>query len=165
MNVEPAEWSVVTPLLVGHLSPGVWRADDVQIHPATMAEVAADVGWTVRHGRLPVGDDKAAYITALAALGGAPSYVRGNWDSLADGLTDLAGDGPTLLVVESPEPTSFDGMAVEILDEACRWWDEQRRPIHVVWFGTVDAPSLTAVGPLRAIRADRGARTGKTPDR
>lgn len=161
----PPEWGAVAPLLVGHLSPGVWRADGLAITPDALAAAAEGLGWTTTSGRLPATEDKAAYITALAQLAQAPSYVRGNWDSLADGLTDIAGTDATMLIVETTQPSSFDSMAVDILDEACRDWAGLGRSVQVAWFGPIAAPSLGHVGSLRAIRSDPAARTGRTPDR
>lgn len=117
-----------------------------------LATLAEGLGWDVKHGHLDPTNDKAAYITKLGSIAGVPSYVRPNWDALADGLKDTSIERRRLLVIETNHPTPFDATAVEILNEAVTFWAKHNRIMQVVWFGPVEAPELDQVDPVRRSR-------------
>jgi len=114
--------------------------------------LAQGLGWDLRHGRIDTVDDKPAYLARLGSIAGVPSYVRANWDSLADGLRDTDITRRRLLVIETDVPTPFDATAIDILNEAVTFWSSHGQTMQVVWFGPVQAPDLDQVNPNRRSR-------------
>jgi hypothetical protein len=148
-------------LLTGRLAPGVWRVDE---EPSGIESLAAGLGWTVR--RFSTDEDKGRLIGAVADAAGAPSYVRGNWDSIADGLKDIEPPaGGRLLLLAETSGTAHDQILTDILDEACAFLSRFDVHLQVLWVGPGEAPHLTAVDPIRANRPGRTARTGRMPAR
>jgi len=137
-------------LVTGRLAPGVWRTDPGARDE--LATLASGLGWNVRSGAIPVIDDKQAYITALAEILDAPSYVRSNWDSLADGLRDVVLDRHALWLIEPAGASSFDAVAQGVLEDTIDFWERNGRLVTVVWFGALQAPQLDDVDPPRRSR-------------
>lgn len=147
-------------LLTGRLAPGVWRVDE---EPDGIDSLATGLGWTVR--RFRTDEDKGRLISAVADAAGTPSYVRGNWDSIADGLKDIEPAGGRLLLLAETSGTAHDPILTDILDEACAFLSRFDVHLQVLWVGPGAAPQLTAVDPIRANRSGRTARTGRMPAR
>jgi len=149
-------------LLTDRLAPGVWRLDH---EPNGLGALAAGLGWTVRQFR--VVDDKAELISALGTAVGVPDHVRGNWDSLADGLTDIAWDSERRLLVVA-DRTVADEPAVDgaetgahvvvltsVLNDAAAYWNRHGAVFQVVWIGEGSAPQLADVEPISVRRSER----------
>lgn len=139
-------------LLTDRLAPGVWHIDPNVADPAAIEELADGLGWDVRH--FSPDDDKAATIRDVCDAAGAPGYVRSNWDSLEDGLRDIARprNDRLLLIADSSTATAFDDVVIDILDNTARFWDRYGIRIVVVWVGPGSGPRLDAVAPVRASR-------------
>lgn len=136
---------------VGRLAPGVWRGGSTS--PADLVSLAEGLGWSVRQGTIDHTDDKAVYLTQLGAIAGVPSYVRSNWDSMADGLRDTGIMGRRLVVIETSAAMPFDSTAIGVLNEAVAFWARQNATMQVVWFGPVAAPALDGVDPVKRSRS------------
>lgn len=141
-------------LVTGRLAPGVWRGGAMSA--AELTSLAEGLGWPVRGGVITATEDKANYLTQLGLIAGVPDYVRPNWDSLADGLTDTDIRTRQLLVIQTDVPTAFDAIAVDVLSEASTFWAKHGSTMQVVWFGPVDAPALDDIDPERRSRSRRG---------
>ena len=141
-------------LVTGRLAPGVWRGGSMP--SSDLAALADGLGWPVRRGEISTTDDKATYLEQLGTIAGVPAYVRHNWDSLADGLTDTGISSRRLLVIETSSPMPFDAIAIEVLEDAIRFWAKQGATMQVAWFGPVTAPALDDVDPVRLSRRSPG---------
>lgn len=137
-------------MVTGRLAPGVWRGGSMS--STDLTTLAEGLGWVVRRGQIDATEVKADYLAQLGTIAGVPSYVRSNWDSLADGLRDTGIETRRLLAIEAILPTPFDATAIEILDEAVTFWHAQGKTMQVVWFGPVDAPDLDEIDPIRRSR-------------
>lgn len=97
---------------------------------------ARDAGIQVHRVDLAGCDGKAALLVALAQALEFPGGMGGNWDALADGLSDLGWLQPAparaLLIDEAGSLLDADQQAfdtlVEILEEACADWRETGAP-------------------------------------
>ena len=149
-------------LLTDRLVPGVWRVEEP---PPGLDDLATGLGWAV--ATVSADTDKAGLIGDVSAALGAPDYVRANWDSLADGLTDLTPPpGRRLLVVVDAPHETRDGLVLsDILADTIAFWWPEGVVMQVLWIGPGAAPLLDDVDPIRADRLGRTARTGRTPDR
>ncbi len=139
----------VLALLSGRLAPGVWSSSAT---PTDVEDLAVGLGWTVHSVRTC--GDKTQLLTDLGRAVGVPSYVRPNWDSLADGLRDisLAPGARHLVVVDAPDPTPLDVTMIEILDEAATFWRRFDATFQVIWIGSAAAPRLDQIDPIKASR-------------
>ncbi|MEU9035456.1 barstar family protein [Streptomyces sp. NPDC048352] len=105
--------------------------DPQPLAPALAA--AEEAGWSVVRLDLDGVRSKAALMRRCARTLGAPQWFGGNWDALADVLTDLSWlpDAPgRLLAVTSwrgyaaERPDDWDTLR-EVLEEAAGFWREQ----------------------------------------
>ncbi|MEU3726174.1 barstar family protein [Streptomyces sp. NPDC031705] len=105
--------------------------DPQPLAPALAA--AEEAGWSVVRLDLDGVRSKAALMRRCARILGAPQWFGGNWDALADVLTDLSWlpDAPgRLLAVTSwrgyaaERPDDWDTLR-EVLEEAAGFWREQ----------------------------------------
>ncbi len=144
----------VLALLTGRLAPGVWHLDPDadEADPTTIARLADGLGWDVRP--FIVAPDKADLIDAVGEAARVPSYVRSNWDSLEDGLRDIAPprNDRLLLIADAPTVTAVGDVLIEILDGIARFWHGHGVRVCVVWIGPGPGPRLDAVSPIRASR-------------
>ncbi len=137
-------------LVLGRLAPGVWRGGTQT--SGELVRLAESLGWDVRSGTLDAPDDKTGYLESLGTIAEVPAHVRPNWDAMADGFRDLSFDRRLLLVIDAPSLSAFDGIAVEILDEAVTFWAAHGATLQVVWSGPIQAPGLDDVDPVKRSR-------------
>ena len=94
-----------------------------------MADAAWRAGFLISHVPLAGVADKTGLLAAFASGLGFPPGIGGNWDSLADALSDLSWldsqahalliDGAAQLRAQAPDVLA---PAIEIIDEAAAHW-------------------------------------------
>ncbi|KUL35138.1 hypothetical protein ADL22_27870 [Streptomyces sp. NRRL F-4489] len=104
---------------------------------------ARDAGWHAAALDLTGAADKAAFMDRCAAALELPGYFGGNWDALADCLTDLSwwppGRGRLLVVTGWQEyaaaaPEDW-GVVEEVLADAVAYWRETATPLALIMAG------------------------------
>jgi hypothetical protein len=111
-------------LLAGRRPAGVYRWD-AHARTGDVAHTVEHAGWRFVHLDTVRVEDKQGFLEQIQAAYGLPDRLGGNFDALADALTDVRHEQGTVTLWEgwSPfaraQPRDF-GTALAVLGERCR---------------------------------------------
>ena len=128
-------------LFSDRVAPGVYRTD-LRTPAATLARAAERHGWQAFHLDGRELTSKAEFLAASARALRFPSYSGHNWDAFEESLNDMSwAPAQGYLVVfdgagqfARTQPDEF-AVALDILQESVRRWQELGRPVVVLLRG------------------------------
>ncbi len=119
-------------------SPGVWQVD-------TATRVPGSLQLITHHGIF----DKHSLLSALATTLRFPTHFGNNWDAAWDCLSELSwkDQAPRVLLLDIATESHVDeqdlSTFIELLSEACQFWQEHGRTLTLlVASGRDDLPCI-----------------------